>query len=72
MTTKPQTNRPTHRAYFITGEGETKQWHELGAIWAHQDGKGFNLVPHVLPAPGQTIVIRENKPADDTQKGGQQ
>ncbi|MBU2582729.1 MAG: hypothetical protein KJ622_13535 [Alphaproteobacteria bacterium] len=72
MTTTSQTNRPTHRAFFVSGDGDNKQWIELGPVWSHNDGKGFNLVAHVLPAPGQTIVIRANKPADASENGGQQ
>lgn len=72
MTTTSQTNRPTHRAYFISGEGDNKQWIELGPVWAHKDGEGFNLLPNVLPAPGQTIVVRSIKAADSAVKGGQQ
>jgi hypothetical protein len=51
-------NRPTHRAYYVTGEGDARRWHELGPLWAHKDGSGFTFLPNVLPAPGQAIVIR--------------
>lgn len=54
-------NRPTHRAYYVTGTGEERRWHELGPLWAHKDGSGFTFVPSVLPAAGQTIVIRTVK-----------
>ena len=53
-----QANRPTHRAYYVTGEGDARRWHELGPLWAHKDGSGFTFLPNVLPAPGQAIVIR--------------
>lgn len=53
--------RPTHRGYFVTGEGDNRFWHELGPVWLHEDGKGFTFVPHVLPAPGQPITIRKIK-----------
>jgi hypothetical protein len=62
MSTTP--NRPTHRAYFIVGEGDNARWHELGPVWSHKDGEGFSLLAHVLPAPGQNITIRKIKPKD--------
>lgn len=69
--TKQTSNKPTHRAFYVTGEGDNRRWHELGAAWSHKDGKGFNILPLVLPAPGQTIVLRpitdksENTPRDE-------
>lgn len=55
------TKRPTHRAYFVVGEGDDSRWHELGPVWSHKDGEGFTLLPHVLPAAGQSITIRKIK-----------
>ncbi len=57
--TNRTSSRPTHRAYLVTGEGDNRRWHELGPVWTHKDGEGFSLVPHVLPAAGQTITIRK-------------
>ncbi len=66
MTAKTTTtNRPTHRAYYVTGEGDARRWHELGPLWAHKDGSGFTFLPNVLPAAGQTIVIRTVKQEQD-------
>lgn len=56
------TTRPTHRAYLITGEGDNRYWRELGPVWSHKDGNGFTFVPHVLPAPGESITIRKITP----------
>lgn len=64
MTTPATTHRPTHRAYFVTGEGEQRRWHELGPLWGHKDGSGFTFVPNVLPAAGQPIMIRLIKQED--------
>ncbi len=58
--------RPTHRAYYVTGEGDNRYWHELGPVWTHQDGEGFTLLPNVLPAPGEAITIRK---IEDKKKG---
>lgn len=65
MTTSTS-NRPTHRSYFVTGEGDNRNWHELGPVWTHKDGDGFSLLAHVLPAPGQTITIRKITRKEDT------
>lgn len=62
--TTANANRPTHRAYFIVGEGDNARWHELGPVWSHKDGEGFSLLAHVLPAAGQSITIRKIKPKD--------
>jgi len=67
--TNSTSNRPTHRAYFVSGEGDNRRWHELGPVWTHKDGDGFSFMPYVLPAPGATITIRKitaqaDKPAD--------
>ncbi len=59
--------RPTHRAYYVTGEGDNRYWHELGPVWTHQDGEGFTLLPNVLPAPGEAITIRK---IEDKKKAG--
>ena len=38
----PEENKlPTHRAYFVKGEADNAKWLELGAVWAHSDGKGY-------------------------------
>ena len=66
--TTPTSNRPTHRAYFVSGEGENRRWHELGPVWTHKDGDGFSLMPYVLPAPGATITIRKITPQSDAQR----
>jgi len=62
---KQQNNRPTHRAYYVSGEGDNRRWHELGPVWPHKDGEGFTLMPNVLPAPGQPITIRAINSAND-------
>lgn len=55
------TNRPTHRAYAVTKNGERDYWQPIGAAWAHGDGAGFNLTLECLPLNGAKIVIRKPK-----------
>jgi hypothetical protein len=61
--------RPTHRAYAVTKQGDKSFWREIGAVWQHEDGRGFNLKLDMLPLNGAEIVIREPK-ADDSEGGG--
>jgi hypothetical protein len=58
------THRPTHRVYAVTKkEGDAPaRWTEIGAVWPHSDGKGFNLKLDYLPLNGAELVIREPKP----------
>jgi hypothetical protein len=55
------TNRPSHRVYAVTKNGERNFWHPIGAAWAHGDGEGFNLKLDYLPLNGAEIVIRKPK-----------
>ena len=76
-TTSP--NKPSHRVYAVTkrksGEND---WTEIGAVWAHGDGKGFNLKLDYLPLNGGELVIRvpkertDTSDAADSQEGGAQ
>lgn len=66
--TKPTNNkRPTHAAYMVEGEGENAVWTEIGALWAHEDKKGFNLNLKALPFTGR-LVIRERKAKEGSTK----
>ena len=64
-TTSP--NKPSHRVYAVTkrksGEND---WTEIGAVWAHGDGKGFNLKLDYLPLTQAELVIRAPKEKSDT------
>ena len=51
-------NRPTHRVFAVTKGREKKRWQEIGAAWAHSDGKGFNLKLDYLPLNGAETVLR--------------
>jgi hypothetical protein len=66
--TKPS-NKPTHRAYAVTKRGEKSYWNEIGAAWAHKDGKGFSLALDCLPLNDAEIVIREPS-ADENAPAG--
>ena len=56
--------KPTHIAYVVTKgkEGSKDNWHEVGAVWPHKNGKGFDLViPDGISLSGR-VTIRENEP----------
>lgn len=57
---------PTHIAYHVRefGEGENKKsfWSRIGSVWAHGDGKGFNIQVDVVPLDGRiTLRVPEDK-----------
>lgn len=58
-------SKPTHRAYIVSNpkEGSDKKavWHEIGAVWPHKNGKGFDVViPDGISVSGR-IVCTEPK-----------
>jgi hypothetical protein len=55
------TNRPSHRVYAVTKNGEHSFWQPIGGAWVHSDGWGFNLKLDYLPLNGAEIVIRKPK-----------
>ena len=65
--TTTQNKRPTHSAYMVEGEGENAIWTEIGALWAHEDGQGFNLSLKAIPVSGR-LVIRKRKAKETTTK----
>lgn len=60
-------NKPTHRAYTLiprTGDdGKADNfWLNIGSVFAHADGKGFNIILEALPIHNNgQIVLREVK-----------
>ena len=52
-------NSPTHTVYTIREIGQDKSnWFEIGSLWPHKDGKGFNICLDAVPVDGR-LVIRE-------------
>jgi len=54
-------NRPSHRVYAVSKNGERSFWQPIGAAWAHSDGDGFNVKLEYLPLNDAEIVIRKPK-----------
>jgi type IV secretory pathway TraG/TraD family ATPase VirD4 len=58
-------SKPTHRAYVVVepkeGSDRKATWVEVGAVWQHKSGKGFDLViPPGISVSGR-IVCTEPK-----------
>lgn len=66
------TNKPTHIAYIVTDakEGSEKKsnWREVGILYPHEKGDGFNLLIHQGLSVRDKIVIRERK---ESEAGGE-
>jgi hypothetical protein len=69
------TNKPTHKAFVVKefkGKDGTTQsrWIEIGSLWPHKDGEGFDLNLDAHPI-GDRVSIRafKPKPDADTAKG---
>lgn len=65
-------SKPTHIAYIVTDpkEGTDKKavWREVGAVWPHKNGSGFDLViPEGIAVFGR-IVCTERKEKEQTQQ----
>lgn len=72
--TQKSSKRPTHRVYAVTRRtlDDKGNWREIGAAWAHGDGKGFSLKLEYLPLNGGDIVVRVPEEKSDAQEGGAQ
>jgi hypothetical protein len=67
-----QPNTPTHRAYsVIKREGRDDYWLNLGLVFPHKDGSGFNIILQALPLDGK-IVCREVSEEDQSDAAPQQ
>ncbi|HEU5375745.1 MAG TPA: hypothetical protein VFV38_09920 [Ktedonobacteraceae bacterium] len=62
------TNKPTHIAYIVTDakEGSEKKanWREVGILFPHEKGDGFNLLIHPGISVSGKVVIRERKESE--------
>ena len=58
-------NKPSHIAYVVaetgTGSDEKAFWREVGSVWPHKIGAGFDLLIHDRLAVSGRVVITERK-----------
>jgi hypothetical protein len=61
--------KPTHIAYTVTEpkEGSDRKaiWREVGAVWKHKNGTGFDIVLHEQIAVLGRIVCTERKDKEE-------
>jgi hypothetical protein len=52
--------------YYGSDPGPNASWREIGHVWRHRNGNGFDLVIHPgLAAFGRIVIVDpDNKPAD--------
>jgi hypothetical protein len=55
--TMSDSKKPTHRAFtvktFKDRDGKKKtRWLDIGSVWTHRDGKGFDVTLDALPTDG--------------------
>ena len=57
MADREQPKQPTHRAYsVIRREGQDDFWLNLGLVFPHKDGSGFNIMLRAFPLDGKIVV----------------
>ena len=59
--------KPTHRAYVVPAANEGKKafWHEVGVVWPHKNGNGFDIVLNEGISVHGRIVCTEAKEKDE-------
>jgi hypothetical protein len=70
-----QPNAPTHRAYsVIKRDGQDDYWLNLGLVFPHKDGSGFNIILQAFPLDGKIVCreITEDEVAEAPQSRGRQ
>jgi len=56
MADKDQLCQPTHQAYSVVRRGgQADFWLEIGFVFPHKDGDGFNLMLQALPFDGKIV-----------------
>ena len=68
MAEKENSRQPTHRAYsVIRREGQDDFWLNIGLVFPHKDGSGFNIMLQAFPLDGK-IVCREITAEDEAEE----
>ena len=58
MADKEQPRQPSHRAYsVIRREGQDDFWLNIGLVFPHKDGNGFNLILQAFPLDGKIVIL---------------
>ena len=68
MVDKEQPRQPSHRAYsVIRREGQDDYWLNIGLVFPHKDGSGYNIMLQAFPLDGK-IVCREITADDEAEE----
>lgn len=69
-TRKP--NRPSHTLWMVEGEGEKANWTEIGALWKHSKGDGFNLSLSAIPMArdARLVILTRKAKEQPTEEAG--
>lgn len=58
-------SKPSHIAYIVKdppeGSDKQAQWREIGAVWPHKNGKGFDVVIYEQISVSGRITCTERK-----------
>lgn len=63
-TNQSKGNAPSHIVYHVEereGDNSKGIWTQIGAMWPHNDGKGFSMKLKLQPLDGK-LTIRVNEP----------
>ncbi len=63
-------SKPTHKAYVVTKlkeeSGGKSIWHEIGAVWPHKNGKGFDiLITEGISVAGRIVCTEPKEKPDE-------
>lgn len=65
MADKDQPRQPTHRAYsVIKRDGQDDFWLNIGLVFPHKDGSGYNIMLQAFPLDGK--IVCRGISAEDT------
>jgi hypothetical protein len=68
MADKEQPKQPTHRAYsVIRREGQDDYWLNVGLVFPHKDGDGFNIMLQAFPLDGKIVCRKIDDETDQQQ-----
>jgi len=60
--------KPAYRAFTVVKNGYgDSYWHQIGAAWYHEDGKGVSVKLFAVPMDGQVVLRDVAEKTDERQ-----
>jgi len=60
--------KPAYRAFTVVKNGNgDSYWHQIGAAWHHEDGKGVSVKLFAVPMDGQVVLRDVAEKTDERQ-----